>query len=159
MANGENEPGSSSVSQKSFVGSVKKYILVPSNPLGGVAWTAEKQQKVLINYWRAIKHLLVDRDDEMSVVFRTTGLEVFHGASPAVFLHLANRQDYKEETIISLLTHAFENLPPEFLGMAQPGFRHRSSTASGINSGAARKYSNALATAINVPQGSGDPVF
>jgi hypothetical protein len=159
MANSEDESGSSSVSQKSFVTSIKKHVLVPSNPVGGVSWTVEKQQKVLLNYWRAIKRLLVDKDDEISVVFRTNGLELFHGASPAIFLHLANRQDYKEETIVSLLTHAFDNLPTEFLGMAQPAFWYRGSTASGINRAAIRKFANALAAAINVPQDSGDAVF
>ena len=159
MANSEDESGSSSVSQKSFVTSIKKHVLVPSNPVGGFQWTVEKQQKVLLNYWRAIKRLLVDKDDEISVVFRTNGLELFHGASPAVFLHLANRQDFKEETIVALLTHAFDNLPTEFLGMAQPAFWYRGSTASGINRAAIRKYANALAAAINVPQNSGDAVF
>ena len=103
MANSEDESGSSSVSQKSFVISLKKYVLVPSNPVAGPAWTVEKQQKVLLNYWRAIKRLLVDSEEQVSVVFRTNGLELFHGASPAVFLHLANRQDFKEETIVALL--------------------------------------------------------
>lgn len=159
MANEEDESGSSSVSQKSFVTSIKKYVLVPSNPLGGPAWSAEKQQKALLNYWRAISRLLVDREDEVSVVFRTNGLELFHGASAAVFLHLANRQDFKETTIISLLTHAFENLPAEFLGMAQSAFWYRGSTASGLNRAATRKYSNALAAAINTPQTPGDPEF
>ena len=159
MANSDDESGSSSVSQKSFVTSIKKYVLVPANPIGGVAWTVEKQQKVLLNYWRAIERLVVDKDAGVSVVFRTNGLELFHGASPAIFLHLANRQDYKEETVVSLLTHAFDNLPTEFLGMAQPAFWHRGSGASGLNRAAIRKYANALAAAINVPQNSGDAVF
>ncbi|WP_158750957.1 DGQHR domain-containing protein [Acidobacterium sp. S8] len=80
MANSEDESGSSSMNQKSFVTSIKKHVLVPSNPVGGPAWTVEKQQKVLLNYWRAIKRLLVDKDNEISVVFRTNGLELFHGA-------------------------------------------------------------------------------
>jgi DGQHR domain-containing protein len=159
MANSDDDSGSSSVSQKSFVTSIKKHVLVPSNPVGGAAWTVERQQKVLLNYWRAIKRPLVDKDDEISVVFRTNGLELFHGASPAVFLHLANRQDYKEETIVSLLTHAFDNLPTDFLGMGQPPFWYRGGTASGINRAGIRKYANALAAAINVPQDSGDAVF
>lgn len=159
MANEEDESGSSSVSQKSFVASIKRHVLVPSNPLGGPAWSADKQQKALLNYWRAIEELLVDRDDEISVVFRTNGLELFHGASAAVFLHLANRQDFKESTIVTLLKHAFENLPSEYLGMGQPAFWYRGSTASGLNRAAIRKYANALAAAINVPQTPGEPEF
>ena len=76
-----------------------------------------------------------------------------------MFLHLANRQDFKEETIVSLLTHAFDNLPTDFLGMAHAPFWYRGGTASGISRAGIRKYANALAAAINVPQNSGDAVF
>ena len=132
-------------------------MLVPSNPIGG--WSVEKQQKGLLNYWRAIRRLLVDKDDEISVVFRTNGLELFHGASQTVFVHLANRQDFKEDTIIALLTHAFDNLPTEYLGMGQPQFWYRGATASGINRAAIRKYAHAMAAAINTPQNNEEVIF
>jgi hypothetical protein len=157
MANADDENGSSSVGQKSYVTSLKKYILVPSNPIAN--WPVEKQQKVLLNYWTAIAALLVDRGDKVSVIFKTNGMELFHAASPTVFLHLANRQDFKEETIKGLLSHAFENLPAEYLGMGQPQFWHRGETASGINRAAIRKYAHALAAAIHTPASAGDPVF
>jgi DGQHR domain-containing protein len=159
MANSDDESGASTVSQKSFVASLKKHVLVPSNPIGGPSWSVEKQQKVLLNYWRAINKLLVDKDGEVSVVFRTNGLELFHGASPTVFLHLANRQDYKEETVVSLLQHAFDNLSSDFFGVGQPQFWYRGATASGINRAALRKYAHAMAAAINTPQNSGEAVF
>ena len=159
MANTENESGSSTVSQKSFVTSLKKHILVPSNPISGTTWTVDKQQKILMNYWAAISELLVDRDDEVSVVFRTNGMHLFHAASPTVFLHLANKQDFKQSTIKSLLTHGFENLPTEFLAMGQPQFWHRGDTASGMNQAALRKYAQALSAAINTQSHSGEVAF
>lgn len=147
MANVDDESGSSTVSQKSFVKSLKKFVLVPSNPISDEA--VEKQQKILRNYWGAISELLTGSDDEKSVVFRTNGLYLFHAASPTVFLHLANLRDFKQETIKAVLTHGFENLPSEFLGMAQPQFWHRGSDASGLNQAALRKYAQAFSAAIN----------
>jgi DGQHR domain-containing protein len=156
MANSEDESGSSTVSQKSFVSSLKKLILVPSNPISGPGWTVDKQQKALLNYWAVVKELLVDRDDEVSVVFRTNGLHLFHGASPTVFLHLANLRDFKQETIRAVLTQGFENLPSEYVPMTSPQFWHRGGTASGLNQAALRKYAQALSAAINAGKNAGE---
>lgn len=149
MANSEPESGSSMVNQKSFVTSLKKFILVPSNPISGPGWEVDRQQKVLKNYWAVISSLLVDDDEHASVVFKTTGLQLFHAASPTVFLHLANRRDFKQETIRAVLEHGFENMPTEYLAMTSPQFWHRGGAASGLNQAAVRKYSQALSTAIN----------
>ena len=157
MANpSEDEAKSTTVNQKSFVTSLKKVVLVPSSPISGPAWTVDKQQKALLNYWTAISHVLADGDDEVTVLFKTNGLHLFHAASPAVFLHLANRQDFKHDTIVALLKHGFDNLPTEFLGMAQPQFWHRGDTASGLNLAALRKYAQALAAAINTQTEPGE---
>jgi len=157
MANpSEDDAESATVNQKSFVTSLKKHVLVPSNPISGPTWTVDKQQKVLVNYWAAISQLLADGDEEVTVLFKTNGLHLFHAASPAVFLHLANRQDFKQHTIVGLLKHGFENLATEFLGMAQRQFWYRGDTASGLNQAALRKYSQALATAINTQTQAGE---
>lgn len=152
----EDEAESATVNQKSFVTSLKKHVLVPSNPISGPAWSVEKQQKILLNYWAAISHILADRDDDVTVLFKTNGLHLFHAASPAIFLHLANQQDFKQETIIKLLRHGFDNLPADYLGMAQPQFWHRGETASGLNQAALRKYAQALAAAINIKADVGE---
>jgi DGQHR domain-containing protein len=160
MANpGEDEAESATVNQKSFVTSLKKYVLVPSNPVSGPTWTLESQQKVLLNYWAAIDQLLAAGDSQVTVLFKTNGLHLFHAASPAVFLHLANMQDFKQETIVNLLKHGFEHLPSEYLGMAQPHFWRRGDTASGLNQSALRKYAQALAAAINTQGGGGEIEF
>lgn len=158
MANREDESGSSTVSQKSLVASLKKFVLVPSNPIAAPQWDVDKQQRVLTNYWSAISDMLVDREDEVSVVFRTNGMHLFHQASPTVFLHLADKRDFKTDTIKAVLTHGFDNLPAEFLGMATPQFWHRGSTASGLNQAALRKYAQALSAAINAPKNSSEDV-
>ena len=153
MAN-DDGTGDATINQKSFVTSLKKYILTPSNPISGEQWTTDKQKKVLANYWRAINNLLVEPNDDKSVIFKTNGLDMFHSASPAIFLHLANLKDFKTETVEALLKRAFENLPVEYIGVSTPVFWKRGSTASGINQASIRKYATALSTAMHSQPGS-----
>lgn len=154
MANDDDSAGDATINQKSFVTSLKKYILTPSNPISGEQWGSDKQKKILANYWRAIRDILVEPGDENSVIFKTNGLHMFHSASPAIFLHLTNLKDFKTETIRSLLAHAFENLSTEYIGVSSPAFWKRGATASGLNQAAIRKYATALATAIHSQPGS-----
>ena len=154
MANDDDSAGDATINQKSFVTSLKKYVLTPSNPISGEQWSTDKQKKVLANYWRAISKLLVEPGDETSVIFKTNGLHMFHSASPAIFLHLANVKDFKAETIEGLMMRAFENLPVDYIGVSTPVFWKRGSTASGLNQAAIRKYATALSTAMHSQPGS-----
>jgi len=154
MANDDDSAGDATINQKSFVTSLKKFVLTPSNPISGEQWTADRQKKVLANYWRAISKLLVEPGDETSVIFKTNGLHMFHSASPAIFLHLANLKDFKTETVEGLMKQAFENLPVEYIGVSTPAFWKRGSTASGLNQAAIRKYATALSTAMHSQPGS-----
>lgn len=157
MANDDDESGDVTVNQKSFITSLKKYVLTPANPISAEQWDADKQGRILVNYWRAISDLLVEEGQDTSVIFKTNGLHMFHSASPAIFLHLANLKDFKTETVKQLLQRGFANLPPEYIGVSSPGFWRRGETASGLNQAAIRKYATALAAAINV-SGSSDGV-
>jgi DGQHR domain-containing protein len=154
MANDDDSAGDATINQKSFVTSLKKYVLTPSNPISGEQWTTDRQKKVLTNYWRAISKLLVDSDDETSVIFKTNGLHMFHSATPAIFVHLANMRDFKTETVEIMLKQAFANLPAEYIGVSTPAFWKRGSTASGLNQAAIRKYATALSTAMHSQPGS-----
>lgn len=158
MANDDDEAGDATINQKSFITSLKKYILTPSNPIAGDLWDVDKQRKVLVNYWRAIRDLLVEPGDETSVIFKTNGLSMFHSVSPAIFLHLANLKDFKAETVQKILERAFQNLPSEHIAVSSPAFWKRGSTASGINQASIRKYATALATAVNSQPGSSDGI-
>ncbi len=154
MANDDDSAADATINQKSFVTSLKKFVLTPSNPVSAEQWTADRQKKVLANYWRAISKLLVESDDETPVIFKTNGLQMFHSASPAIFLHLANLKDFKTETVETLLKRAFENLPVEYIGVSTIEFWKRGSTASGLNQAAIRKYATALSTAMHSQPGS-----
>jgi DGQHR domain-containing protein len=122
MANMEDEAGEATINQKSFVASLKKLVLNSSNPISGPNWDAEKQKKVLANYWRAITDLLVEDGDDTSVILKTNGLHLFHGVSPAIFTRLANDRKFTVDAITTLLRHAFDNLPTEFVAVSSPGF-------------------------------------
>lgn len=149
MANGEDETGEATINQKSFVASLKKLVLTPTNPISGPNWDADKQKKVLANYWKAITDLLVEPGDDSSVIFKTNGLHLFHGISPAIFTRLANDRTFTVEAIAGLLRHAFENLPTEFIAVSSPAFWKRGAQASGLNQAAIRKYATAVATAMH----------
>jgi DGQHR domain-containing protein len=153
MAN-DDDADDATINQKSFVTSLKKYVLTPSNPISGDHWSTDRQKKVLSNYWRAITNLLVEPNDETSVIFKTNGLHMFHSASPAIFLHLANLKDFKTDTIEGLIKRAFENLPVDYIGVSTPAFWKRGSTASGLNQAAIRKYATSLSTAMHSQPGS-----
>lgn len=154
MANEDDSAGDATINQKSFVTSLKKFVLTPSNPIAGENWTADRQKKVLENYWRAIGNMLVEDDDDTSVIFKTNGLHMFHSSSPAIFLHLANARDFKTEAVETVLRRAFDNLPVEYIGVSTPEFWKRGSTASGLNQAAIRKYATALSAAVNSQPGS-----
>lgn len=149
MANMEDEAGEVTINQQSFVTSLKKLVLTPSNPISGPNWDAERQKKVLANYWRAITSLLVEDGDVSSVIFKTNGLHLFHGVSPAIFTRLANDRSFTVDAITSLLKHAFENLPSDFIAVTYPAFWKRGGQASGLNQAAIRKYVTAVATAMH----------
>lgn len=154
MAN-DDSPGAT-INQKSFVNSLKKYIFSANNPLADPSFDGNRQ-RILANYWKAISEILVDpASTQSTVVFKTTGVDLFHITSATVFLYLANRKDFKKETIKEVLTRGFKNLSGDNMAMSSPEWWQSGSVASGLNSAAARKLANALSFAINVQDGGGD---
>jgi DGQHR domain-containing protein len=154
MAN--EESGDSTINQKSFVNSVKKYLFSANNPLADSSFDVNRP-KILSNYWKAIVELLVDPESTKStVIFKTTGVDLFHITSATVFLYLVNRKDFKKDTIKEVFRHGFKNLSGDNVAMSSPEWWERGSVASGLNSAAVRKLANALSQAINVQDGVTD---
>lgn len=154
MAN--DESADATINQKSFVNSLKKYVFSANNPLADATFN-ETRPKMLSNYWKAIVELLVDSESpKSSVIFKTTGVDLFHISSATVFLYLANKRDFRKDTIKSVLSHGFGNLSGENIGMSSPEWWQRGGIASGLNSSAVRKLANALSQAINVQDGAGE---
>ena len=88
--------------------------------------------------------------EKQSVIFKTTGVELFHLVSTTVFTQLANRGDYTKEVAKEVLQHGFDNLGDDSVAMSHPEFWQRGNEASGLNSAAVRKLATALNHAINV---------
>jgi DGQHR domain-containing protein len=157
MAN--DEAVDATINQKSFVNSIKKYIFSVNNPLADASFDVNRP-KMLSNYWKAIVELLVNPENEKSsIIFKTNGVDLFHISSATVFLYLANRRDFKKDTIKEVLRRGFANLSGENIGMSSPEWWERGSVASGLNTAGVRKLANALSQAINVQDGAGDIVL
>ena len=157
MAN--DDGGDATINQKSFVNSVKKYLFSANNPLADSSFDVNRP-KILSNYWKAIVELLVDPESEKStVIFKKTGVDLFHLTSATVFLYLVNKKDFKKDTIKEVLERGFKNLSGENVAMASSKWWERGSVASGLNSAAVRKLASALSQAINVQDGVSDIVL
>lgn len=154
MAN--DEAPDATINQKSFINSLKKYIFSANNPLADASFD-EKRPQMLSNYWKAIVELLVDSDSpKSSVIFKTSGVDLFHISSATVFLYLANRRDFTKNTIREVLRRGFANLSGENIGMSSPEWWQRGNKASDLNNAGVRKLANALSLAINVQDGGGE---
>ena len=150
MANDDGETEGATINQKSFINSIKKYIFAANNPLSNSVWDANRPM-ILSNYWKAIIELLIDNQSPMaSVIYKTTGVDLFHIVSATVFTHLAIRKDFTKDSIKTLLRRGFANLPDENIAMAHPEWWQRGGVASGLNTAAVRKLANSLSHALNV---------
>ncbi len=68
MDNQDNE--NASVNQKSFVKTIKQYVLTANNPLN--VHSPDKQLKIFLNYWKAISNIL--HVNEPTVLFKYNGI-------------------------------------------------------------------------------------
>lgn len=154
MANDDDGTGAT-INQKSFVNSLKKYIFSSNNPLSNPEWDTMRPA-ILSNYWKAVVELLVDEQSPRpSVIFKTTGVDLFHMVSATVFTHLANQRDFKKETIKNLLLRGFGNLSGDNVGISDMEWWQRGGVASGLNTAAVRKLAMSLNHAILVQDNTG----
>ena len=154
MANDDDGTGAT-INQKSFVNSLKKYIFSSNNPLSNPEWDTMRPA-IMSNYWKAVVELLVDEQSpKPSIIFKTTGVDLFHIVSATVFTHLANQRDFKKETIKKLLVRGFGNLSGDNVGTSDKEWWQRGGAASGLNSAAVRKLATSLNHAIHVQDNIG----
>lgn len=154
MAN-DDDGAATTINQKSFVNSLKKYIFSSNNPLSNPEWDTMRAA-ILSNYWKAVVELLVDfQSPNPSVIYKTIGVDLFHMVSATVFTQLANQRDFKKDTIKGLFLRGFSNLSGDNLGMSSKEWWQRGGVASGLNTGAVRKLATALNHAILVQDSVG----
>jgi len=139
----------STINQRSFVKLVKKFILVPGNPLN--AQPPEKQQKIMLNYWTVLAKLLSEHGKN-TVLFKYNGVELFSRFSAPFFLYLANWKDYTTATMERVLLQTFDNLDGDNAGVGHPDWWLSGTGVVGdLNSSALTKINSELVTALNKP--------
>jgi hypothetical protein len=134
------------VSQKSFVVAIKKYVLAASNPL--TVRTLEQQQKIFLNYWQAIAEELGSAEE--TVLFKYIGVDLFCRFSGTVFGKLQNEGNFSVAKTRSLLRRTFENLDGEYAGLGHPDWWLSGSGPAGrLNASALGKINHDLARALH----------
>ena len=143
MANQENNEAS--VNQKSFVKSIKRYVLVANNPLS--IHPTDKQQKIFLNYWKAITNII--GTSEPTVLYKYNGVELFCKFSVPFFNKMINMPDFKVTTMETLLNQTFENMEGDYAGVGHTEFWVKGGKASFLNSGAINLISNDMVKALH----------
>jgi DGQHR domain-containing protein len=143
MANQESDDGS--INQKSFVRSIKKYVLVANNPIS--FYSGEKQHKIFLNYWKAITNIL--GSEEPTVLFKYNGVELFCKFAVPFFNKMLNMPDFKVSTMQALLGTTFEEVEGEYAGVGHTDFWVKGGTASFLNSGALNVINAELVKALH----------
>lgn len=148
MANQVDKLDITTIRQKSFVQSIKKYILSSNNPLMH-SNDLQMRNKILLNYWKAIRNLLIKEENEQNcVIFKTTGLNLFHMISPTVFSQTFTHKDFRIDIMEKMLRSSFEKLDDEFYQVSNPKWWQRGAGASSMNTVTLRRYASALNQAI-----------
>ncbi len=150
MANEENDEAT--VNQKSFVKSIKRYVLVANNPIA--AFPEDKQLGIFLNYWKAITNIL--GTDEPTVLFKYNGVELFCKFCVPFMNKMINMPNFKVATMEALLRQTFENVDGDYAGVGHTEFWVKGGKASYLNSGAVNVINTEMAKALHKSSGRGD---
>lgn len=149
-----NQPSSASTTnQGTFVKAIKKYALAANNPIS--VRPIEHQQKIFLNYWRAIANLLdVGRP---TVLYKFNGIELFSRFSTPLFTKLQNMNDFKVATIENVLQETFDNLDGDYAGVGHSDWWvSGTGAASSLNATAINRIFQELTKALHKVQSASD---
>jgi DGQHR domain-containing protein len=143
----------STTNQGTFVKAIKKYVLTANNPIS--VRPIEQQQKIFLNYWRAVANLLdVGRQ---TVLYKYNGIELFSKFSTPLFTKLQNMNDFKVTTIEGILQETFDNLDGDNAGVGHPDWwLSGTGAASSLNTTAINKIFQELTKALHKVQSVSD---
>jgi len=142
MANDANDEAT--ISQKSFVKAIKKYVLVANNPLG--ISPEDKQLQIFLNYWKAITNII--GTDVPTVLFKYNGVELFCRFSIPFFGKMMNEPNFKVSSMETVLNQTFDNMEGDYAGVGHTEFWVRGGKASFLNAGAINVINNDLVKAL-----------
>ena len=143
MANKDDKGGS--IAQKSFVKSIKKYVLVADNPLASKS--EDIQHSIFLNYWKAITNII--GIDEPTVLFKYNGVELFSKFSIPFYHKMINMPNFKVSTMQGLLQNTFDNMEGEYAGVGHTEFWISGRKASGLNISALTNINMELVKALH----------
>lgn len=143
MANKEEKNGS--IAQRSFVKSIKKYVLVADNPV--LSKPEDVQHGIFLNYWKAITNII--GTEEPTVLFKYNGVELFCKFFVPFCNKMINMPNFKVSTMQSLLENTFENVQGEYAGVGHTEFWLSGKKASGLNVGALTGINSGLIKALH----------
>ena len=144
MANEENSDAT--VSQKTFVKAIKKYVLVANNPV--TISSEDKQHQIFLNYWIAITNIIGIEDP--TVLFKYNGVELFCKFAVPFFGKMMNMPNFKVSTMQTILSQTFENVGGDYAGVGHTEFWVKGGKASFLNSGAINVISNEMVKALHM---------
>lgn len=131
MANSESSDGT--VNQRSFVKAIVKYVLTANNPIS-IIKDFDKEKRIFLNYWKAIKSNLDDGDSE--TLYKYGGVELFCKFSIPFFMKLQDRGSYTVNTMERLLKDCLENVEGDYAGVGHPDWWKTGGQAGRLNAGA-----------------------
>lgn len=152
MANDSERRGR--INQSGLVNILKSNVFHGTNPISLKEPDITRVNKIMLNYFNAIDHLLVsDGGRETTIVYKNNGLFFFLSISKWVFTSIyASGKSFTVESISETLQQAFGNLEYEYQAIANrewwmPG--GSSISASGLNRATATLYANAFLRALS----------
>jgi DGQHR domain-containing protein len=147
-----NKPSATAtVTQKTFVKALVKYVLTPNNPLTAYR-DAEKERRIFLNYWKAIDGLL--NDGNAAVLFKYNGVELFCKFSIPFFTKLQDKGDFTVKRMTEMLDETFKNVEGEYAGVGHPNWWASGSNASFLNAGAVNQVYHEMTRALHKGAGA-----
>jgi DGQHR domain-containing protein len=144
MANSASDEAT--INQRSFVKAIVKYVLTANNPLT-IVKDFEKEKKIFLNYWKAIKQILDDGNS--SVLYKYNGVELFCKFSIPFFMKLQDRGSFTVSTMEKLLKSCFDNVEGDYAGVGHPEWWAKGGKASFLNAGAINVVSQEMSKALH----------
>jgi DGQHR domain-containing protein len=144
MANSDSDKGA--INQKSFVKAIVKYVLTANNPIS-IYKEFDKEKRIFLNYWTAIKNTLDDGDSE--TLYKYGGVELFCKFSIPFFTKPQDRGDFKVSTMETLLKSCLENVDGEYAGVGHPDWWKTGGQAGRLNAGALNIVCQEMTSALH----------
>jgi DGQHR domain-containing protein len=144
MANSESDEAT--INQRSFVKAIVKYVLTANNPLT-VFKDFEKEKKIFLNYWKAIKTNLDDGNSD--TLYKYGGVELFCKFSIPFFMKLQDRGSFTVSTMEKLLKSCLENVEGDYAGVGHPDWWATGGQAGRLNAGALNIVAQEMSKALH----------